>query len=97
MIFLIVGVPDDPVLELCDSGVDAGPVAVSAADAPADDAGELVAAVPSLDDHGSARVALARVLAAVRRPGADEDPRDPLVLPRPAVHCHALERKTFQV
>ena len=90
MIFLVVGVPDDPVLELRDPGVDAGPVAVAAADAPADDAGELVAAVPPLDDHGAARVALARVLAAVGGARAHEDPRDPLVLTRAPVHRHAL-------
>ena len=91
MIFLlIVGVPDDPVLKLRDPGVDAGPVAVAAADAPADDAGELVAAVPPLDDHGAARVALARVLAAVGGARAHEDPRDPLVLTRAPVHRHAL-------
>ena len=90
MIFLVVGVPDDPVLELCDPGVDTGPVAVAAADAPADDAGQLVAAVPPLDDHGAARVALARVLAAVGGARAHEDPRDPLVLTRAPVHRHAL-------
>ena len=58
MIFLVVGVPDDPVLELRDPGVDAGPVAVAAADAPADDAGQVEPTVRSLHHHGAARIAL---------------------------------------
>ena len=90
---LIIRVPDDPVLELCYPRVHAGPVAVSAPDSPADDPGQLVPAVPALDHHGAARVALARVLAAVGGSRADEDARYPLVLTRAAVHCHALRDK----
>ena len=89
-ILLIIRVPDDPVLELCYPRVHAGPVAVPAADSPADDPGQLVPAVSALDHHGAAGVALARVLAAVGGPRADEDPRDPLVLTRAPVHRHAL-------
>ena len=44
---LIIRVPDDPVLELRYPRVDAGPVAVAAPDAPADDPGQLVPEVQS--------------------------------------------------
>ena len=90
---LIIRVPGDPVLELCYPRVHAGPVAVSAPDSPADDPGQLVPAVPALDHHGAARVALARVLTAVGGSRADEDARYPLVLTRAAVHRHALRDK----
>ena len=52
---------------------------------------DCVPAVPALDDHGSARVALAGVLAAVGGARAHEDPRYPLVLARAPVHRHALQ------